>query len=194
MTSSSNNEGNNREGIPNPQNTSNNRTSSNYTTFNNFGSTHAQNILNNLRFPQSSSATQNPNQQNPSNQRTNNSNTSNYSIRIDNNFGDSNIFEFINNITGNLNMNIQFSNPQSQNRNHVRIINNNVDYSNNASYESEISEENSIVSLNLEESVDQQEEEEAYRQLLLQKRSEVIDELNVFQYKNVKKFVTRVEE
>lgn len=91
-------------------------------------------------------------------------------------------------------MNIQFSNPESQNRNHVRIINNNVDYSNNVSDESDISEENSIVSLNLEESVDQQEEEEAYRQLLLQKRSEVIDELNVFQYKNVKKFVTRVEE
>jgi hypothetical protein len=179
--------------MPNMQNSSNNRTSSNNTTFNNFGSANAQNILNNLRFHQPSSSHHNSRQQNPHHHSSNN-NTSNYSIRIDNNLGDSNIFEFINNITGNLNMNIQFSNPESRNRNHVRIINNNLDYSDNASYESEASEENSIVSLNLEESVDQQEEEEAYRQLLLQKRSEVINELNVFQYKNVKKFVSRVEE
>ncbi len=94
-------------------------------------------------------------------------------------------------------MNIQFSNPEARNRNHVRIINNNVEYSNNASFdESEGSDENSIISLNLEdgEANNDQVDEEAYRELLMQKRSEVICELNVFQYKNVKKYVSRVEE
>jgi hypothetical protein len=111
---------------------------------------------------------------------------------------DSNFFEFINNITGNLNMNIQFSNNDISNRNHVRIINNNVEYFNddNSSFESN---ENSVVSLNLDENAENQaeaeeNEEEAYRELLIQKRGEIIDDLNVFQFKNVSKFITRIDE
>ena len=95
-------------------------------------------------------------------------------------------------------MNIQFGNTDSRNRNHVRIINNNVEYSGSSSNESE----NSIVSLNLEdaqeeadlEGDEQNYEEEEYREMLVQKRGEVIEDLNVFQYKNVNKFVSRIDE
>ncbi len=95
-------------------------------------------------------------------------------------------------------MNIQFSNNDISNRNHVRIINNNVEYFNddNSSFESN---ENSVVSLNLDENAENQaeaeeNEEEAYRELLIQKRGEIIDDLNVFQFKNVSKFITRIDE
>ena len=91
-------------------------------------------------------------------------------------------------------MNIQFGNSESQNRNHVRIINNNVEYSGSSSNESE----NSIVSLNLEDAQEEGEEqnyeEEEYREMLIQKRGEVIEDLNVFQYKNINKFVSRIDE
>jgi|LauGreDrversion4_2_1035121.scaffolds.fasta_scaffold517423_2 hypothetical protein len=61
------------------------------------------------------------------------------------------------------------------------------------------SDENSVVSMNMEngeEEVQEQAEydEEAYRQLMIKKRGEIIEELNVFQYKHANKFVGRVEE
>lgn len=59
------------------------------------------------------------------------------------------------------------------------------------------SEENSIVSINLDEEEQQEQpdhDEEAYTQLMLQKRGEFIDELNIFQFKHANKFVSRVEE
>lgn len=95
-------------------------------------------------------------------------------------------------------MNIQFSNSDINNRNHVRIINNNVEYFNedNSSYESN---ENSVVSLNLDDAAEnageaEENEEEAYREILMKKRKEIIEDFNVFQFKNVAKFITRIDE
>ena len=139
---------------------------------------------------------------------TSNNSQSNYSIRINNgNFGnffsnlDSNFFDIFNNITGNLNMNIQFNNADprrnmrvNQNSQVNNVIPHNFQMEEN--YTSE-SEENSIVSINLdnqEEEENAEYDEEAYRQLMLQKRGEVIEELNVFQFKHSNKFVGRVEE
>jgi hypothetical protein len=115
---------------------------------------------------------------------------------------DSNFFEIINNITGNLNMNIQFNN--SDPRNNMRFMQNQMRNNINPhNYQDDHftseSDENSVVSLNLEngeeEAPEQPEyDEESYRQLMMQKRGEIIEELNVFQFKHANKFVGRVEE
>ncbi len=97
-------------------------------------------------------------------------------------------------------MNIQFNNSDSINSNHVRITNNNIENSQRSESEFDDSEEeeNSIVSLNMDSEreavINQENEEEAYREFLLQKRNEVIEDLNVFQFKHAEKFITRKEE
>lgn len=125
--------------------------------------------------------------------RNNNGNTS-YSIRINGGGMDNNVMRFISNITGNLNVDFEFSNG--------RVIE-----SNNVEMDSDSSEEESVEYI--EEDSDFQEEEnvefvneaeeealreEAYRELLMQKRGERIEELNIFQYKNWGMFGNRVNE
>jgi hypothetical protein len=96
-------------------------------------------------------------------------------------------------------MNIQFN--QSNNVN--RVVTNT--YSEDSGFE--ISESNESENNSVEYYEDDQEEEEeaefidddaareeAYRELLLKKRGERIDELNIFQYKNRNKFVDRIDE
>jgi hypothetical protein len=85
--------------------------------------------------------------------------------------------DLINNITGGINLN--FGNGQTFN------INSNP--SNNYSEDlSENEEENSIP--------DSENEEEEFERQMMEKRKELILELNEFQFKNVNKFLSRTEE
>lgn len=97
-----------------------------------------------------------------------------------------NIYELINNVTGGLNMNINFGNG-SNGRNSQMFQNNSSDYS----YYDEEDEDNS------QSDPEQNQEElneEAYRELILKKRNEFIIELNQFEYKNVDRFMSRKDE
>jgi hypothetical protein len=106
-------------------------------------------------------------------------------MNLDNN----NIMDFISSITNNF---VQF-NPNGQNRNRNSTYTNNYsqqqpeeDLNSNESYENEYEEIDDD-----EAGVDQN---EARRREYMEKRKERIEELNLFQYKNIDKFLTRKDE
>ena len=95
-------------------------------------------------------------------------------------------------------MNIQLNNQNPLNNNNFRFSNsnNNQDYSydTNSSYEEGNSVNSDDIDSEYEETLNEHQEEEALKEMLLKKRSDLIEDLNIFQYKHADKFVKRKDE
>ena len=100
---------------------------------------------------------------------------------------DNNIMDIISSITSNF---VQFNNNGQRNRNGTHT----TSYNQPQQEEDLNSNESNEYDYEEIEDDDEQDENEARRRVLYEKRKNRIDELNLFQYKNIDKFLTRKDE